>query len=434
MTPAGFAACSLRTVGPVIAPGGPWQNRPMPWRLFVFLLGGTLALLAGLVLIIRGSTSDVRDSVTRDNGSSSAPGPAAPGTGSARKKGVRLVRIGRFDSPLYVTSPPGDARRLFVVEQTGRIRVLVGGKRRAKPFLNLAGDITSGGEQGLLSMAFAPDYKKTGRFYVDFTDRNGNTRVQEFTRSKGNPNRADPSSRRQILFIQQPFPNHNGGLVLFGPDGYLYVGMGDGGSAGDPENRAQNLNSLLGKLLRIDPRPGASLSPPSNPFVGRAGRDEIYSYGLRNPWRFSFDHKTDDLYIGDVGQDSREEIDYAPRGTAAGKDYGWSCFEGKRRYNGSRSCPNPTPPVLDYGRGGGECSVTGGVVVRDSRLAALVGRYVYGDFCTGVLRSFRIVNGRATGDRRMGLDVPSLSSFGQDARGRVYATSLNGRVYRLSPR
>jgi glucose/arabinose dehydrogenase len=405
----------------------------MPWRLFLLLLGGTLALLAGLVLIIRIGKSEVRDSVKRDNGSGSAPG-ATPGTESSRKKGVRLVRIGRFDSPLFVTAPPGDGRRLFVVEQTGRIRVLVGGKRRARPFLNLARDITAGGEQGLLSMAFAPDYKKTGRFYVDFTDRNGNTRIQEFTRSKGSPDRADRGSRRQLLFIRQPYPNHNGGLVLFGPDGYLYVGMGDGGAAGDPENRAQNLNSLLGKLLRIDPRPGASVSPPSNPFVGRPGRDEIYAYGLRNPWRFSFDRKTRDLYIGDVGQDSREEIDYTARGTASGTDYGWSCFEGKRRYNGSRRCPNPVPPVLDYGRRGGECSVTGGVVVRDPRLAALAGRYVYGDYCTGVLRSFRIVNGKATGDRRVGLTVPSLSSFGQDARGRVYATSLNGAVYRLSPR
>jgi glucose/arabinose dehydrogenase len=405
----------------------------MPRRALVFLLVGTLAVLVGIVLIVRGGSSDGGGSATGPQGSGSATGAAAQGTES--RKGVRLVRIGRFDNPLYVTAPPGDRRRLFVVEQTGRIRVLVGGKRRAKPFLNLAGDITAGGEQGLLSMAFAPDYKKTGRFYVDFTDRNGNTRIQEFTRSKGSADRADKASRRQILFIQQPYPNHNGGLVLFGPDGYLYVGMGDGGSAGDPENRAQNLNSLLGKLLRIDPRPGAaSLSPPSNPFVGRPGRDEIYAYGLRNPWRFSFDRKTGDLYIGDVGQDSREEIDYAARGTASGKDYGWSCFEGKRSYNASRRCPNATPPVLDYGRSGGECSVTGGVVVRDTHLAALAGRYVYGDFCTGVVRSFRIANGKATGDRRVGLTVPSLSSFGQDARGRVYATSLNGPVYRLSPR
>jgi glucose/arabinose dehydrogenase len=407
----------------------------MRWRMFFLLLGVPTALLVAMVLVIRGGHSGVKDDV--GGGSSSRDGrstPATPGSESRRKRGVRLLRIGTFDSPVYVTAPPGDKRRLFVVEQTGRIRVMVRGKRRSRPFLNLAGDVVSGGEQGLLSMAFAPDYAKSGRFYVDFTDRKGDTRIQEFQRSKGNPNRADKGSRRQIMFVNQPYPNHNGGLLLFGPDGYLYVGMGDGGSAGDPQNRAQNLNSLLGKLLRIDPRPGASLAPASNPFAGKAGRDEIYAFGLRNPWRFSFDRKTRDLYIGDVGQDSREEIDYARRGTGAGRDYGWSCFEGKRRYDSSRRCPSPVPPVLDYGHAGGECSVTGGVVVRDPNLPALAGRFVYGDYCGGVVRSFRISRGKATGDRRTGLKVPNLSSFGEDARGRVYATSLNGPVYGLRAR
>jgi glucose/arabinose dehydrogenase len=403
----------------------------MRWRMFFLLLAVPTLLTVGLVLLIRAGRSDVHDRVTTNP--APGAGSAAPGSSSARK-GVRLARIGQFDNPVYVTAPPRDKRRLFIVEQTGRIQVMVGGKRRSQPFLNLSGDISSGGERGLLSMAFAPDYARTGRFYVDFTDRNGNTRVQEFRRSNGNPNVANRASRRQILFIQQPYPNHNGGLVLFGPDGYLYVGMGDGGSAGDPQNRAQNLDSLLGKLLRIDPRRGKPLAPSSNPFVGRAGRDEIWAYGLRNPWRFSFDRKTGDLYIGDVGQDAREEIDYAARGTGAGRDYGWSCFEGTRRYNSSRNCPNPTPPVLDYGRSGGECSVIGGVVVRYAPLAALAGRYVYGDLCTGKLRSLKIQGGKATGDRAVGLTVSSLSSFGEDARGRVYATSLDGPVYRLSPR
>jgi glucose/arabinose dehydrogenase len=401
----------------------------MGWRMFLLLLGGTVALLAGMVIVVHAITSD-EPAGPQAGGPAASPG--SPGAGTARK-GVRLARVGRFDSPVYVTTPPGDRRRLFVVEQAGRIRVLVGGKRRSKPFLDLSGDVSSGGERGLLSMAFAPDYARTGRFYVDFTDRSGNTRIQEFHRSAASPNRADRGSRRQVLFVGQPYPNHNGGLVLFGPDGYLYVGMGDGGSAGDPQNRAQNLDSLLGKILRIDPRPGARLAPPSNPFVGRPGRDEIYTYGMRNPWRFSFD-RNGDLYIGDVGQDTREEIDYARRGAAAGRDFGWSCWEGRRRYDVSRSCPNPVAPVLDYGRAGGECSVTGGMVVRDRALPALAGRYVYGDFCTGRLRSFQISGGRATDDRALGLTVPSLSSFGVDARGRVYATSLNGPVYRLRSR
>jgi glucose/arabinose dehydrogenase len=397
----------------------------MRWGMFFLLLGGTVVLLAGLVLGVRSITSGPQAPTAAP---SAAPSGAPAGASSKR---VRLARIGRFDNPLYVTAPPGDRRRVFVVEQTGRIRVLVGGKRRSTPFLDLSGDISSGGERGLLSMAFAPDYASTGRFYVDFTDRDGNTRVQEFRRSGSNPNRADRGTRRQVLFVHQPYPNHNGGLLLFGPDHFMYVGMGDGGSAGDPHNNAQNLNSLLGKILRIDPRPRAALSPSSNPFVGRPGRDEIYTYGMRNPWRFSFDRNTGDLYIGDVGQNSREEIDHARRGTAAGRDYGWSCWEGTRRYDISRTCPNATPPVLDYGHANGECSVTGGVVVRDRAVPALAGRYVYGDFCVGKLRSFRIQAGRATGDRAVGLTVPSLSSFGQDARGRVYVTSLNGPVYRL---
>ena len=270
-----------------------------------------------------------------------------------------------------------------------------------------------------------------------FTDRSGNERVQEFRRSSTSPNRADKSTRRELLLMADPYPNHNGGPLLFGPDGLLYIGTGDGGSAGDPENRAQNLNSLLGKILRIDPHSGPSgpySSPGSNPFVGRAGRDEIYAYGLRNPWRFSFDRRTGDLYIGDVGQDKFEEIDYARRGRARGRNYGWSCFEGRSPYDGSRSCPGATAPLLQYGRSGGECSVTGGVVVRDPALPALAGRYVYGDYCAGRIRSLRVRRGRATGDRGQNLRVDQLSSFGEDARGRVYATSLTGPVYRLRSR
>jgi glucose/arabinose dehydrogenase len=352
------------------------------------------------------------------------------------RRGVGLKRVGTFDEPTYVAAPPGDRRRVFVVEKTGRIRVLTSGKKASTPFLDLSGDVSNGGEQGLLSMAFAPDYARTGRFYVDFTDRNGDTRVQEFTRSRGNPNRANRASRRQVLFINQPFENHNGGLVLFGPDRLLYIGMGDGGSAGDPGNRAQNLDSLLGKILRIDPRRSGSApyrAPSSNPFVGRPGRDEIYAYGFRNPWRFSFDPNTGALYIGDVGQDRFEEVDYEPRGAARGRDFGWSCFEARHQFNSSRRCPNPVFPVLEYPLHPA-CAVTGGVVVRDRRLPALVGRYLYADFCDGDIRSFRISGRKATGGRALGLHVGSLSSFGEDASRRVYVTSLDGPVYRLAPK
>ncbi|MEX0993023.1 MAG: PQQ-dependent sugar dehydrogenase [Solirubrobacterales bacterium] len=391
------------------------------WLLLVAFVVPTLALGA-LVLALR----DGRDELAGSVGSVPSAGDRPVAVSRAR-----LSRIGTFTEPVYVTAPPGDTKRVFVVQQNGKIIVLAGGKRRT--FLDISGSIVHGGEQGLLSMAFAPDYSTSGRFYVDFTDRKGDTRIQEFKRSS-NPNRADVGSRRQVLSINQPFSNHNGGLVLFGPDKLLYVGMGDGGSAGDPRDNAQDMGSLLGKILRIDPTPakGKRYSVPgSNPFVGRAGRDEIYTFGMRNPWRFSFDPRNGDMYIADVGQGEWEEINYASRGAASGRDYGWSCREGRHTFDSSRRCPDPVDPVLEYSHAGGGCSVTGGVVVNDSRLPSLRGRYIYGDFCKGQLRSFKIVNGRATGDRSLGLHVDSLSSFGTDGRGRVYVTSLSGPVYRV---
>jgi glucose/arabinose dehydrogenase len=398
------------------------------------------ASLAGLMAMPAGcggkdaGRSPARTGVSTTSAPAQGSAPRADGRASARP--VRLERVGTFTEPLYVTAPPGDRKRVFVVEKGGKIQVLVNGRRARRPFLDLSGDVSNGGEQGLLSVAFAPDYRRTGRFYVDFTDRSGNTRVQEFRRSHNSPNRADRGSRRQVLFVRQPFENHNGGLVLFGPDKLLYVGLGDGGSEGDPGNRGQRLSTLLGKILRIDPRRSGAKryrSPRDNPFVGRPGRDEIYTYGMRNPWRFSFDSRTGDLYVGDVGGSRYEEIDYARAGTALGKNYGWSCFEGRHVFSSSRRCPNSVAPILEYGHGGGGCAVTGGVVVRDKGLGGLYGRYVYGDLCRGRLRSFRIAGGRATGDRALGLRVTSLSSFGEDARGRVYATSLDGPVYRLAP-
>jgi glucose/arabinose dehydrogenase len=404
----------------------------MRLRLLAVALG--FALVGAVVLVLTSDGDGDTGSTTQ------TPRPDRPASSSeaqASQQGVKLARVGNFDNPVYVTAPPGDKRRIFVVEQTGRIRVLVGGKLVGLPFLDLSNEVTAGGEQGLLSVAFSPSYARNGLFYVHFSDRNGNARVQEFKRSRRDPNRADKSTRRQLLFISDPFPNHNGGLNLFGPDGYLYIGLGDGGAAADPGNRAQNLETLFGKILRIDPRRSGSeryRSPRSNPFVGRAGRNEIYAYGLRNPWRFSFDRKTGDLYIGDVGQNRFEEVDYERRGAARGKNFGWSCFEGNSRFDSSRSCPRPTGPVLTYPLSGGRCAVTGGVVVRDPALPSLNGRYVYADFCGGDIRSFRISGGRATDDRSLELNVSQLSSFGEDAGGRVYVTSLSGTVYRLVPR
>lgn len=377
------------------------------------------------------------------------PGTAAaatrPGTGAraaAAAASVKLVKVGTFTSPLYVTAPPGDRRRIFVVQQGGAIRVVRAGKTLRAPFLDVGSLLGSSvGEQGLLSMAFAPDYARTRLFYVNYTDKQGKQRVVEYRASKSNPDRADAGSARTVLRYDGIEPNHNGGLLLFGPDRLMYMGTGDGGGANDQHGahgNAQDLGKLEGKLLRIDPRRSHGhpyTVPPSNPFVGRAGaRPEIYSYGLRNPWRFSFDRSTGDLVIGDVGQDKIEEIDFATKGAARGVNYGWRVFEGSSHNANypTESAPGAVFPVIELTHADGNCSVTGGYVVRDPKLAALAGRYVYGDFCKGELMSARLSAGAAADDRPLGLHVDQLSSFGEDAAGRVYAVSLGGPVYRLA--
>ena len=361
-----------------------------------------------------------------------APEPDGPEIGDGRG-GVELERIADLDQPLHLTQPPAGDDALYVVEQCGRIVRLAPG-REPSTFLDLAGEVSCGGEQGLLSVAFHPRYERNGRLYVNFTDTAGDTRVVEYRRADGGAT-ADPESGRELLGVPQPFSKHNGGLVLFGPDGHLYVGLGDGGSAGDPERTALDLDSLLGKLLRIDPRPGAGgpyRIPDANPFAGGGeGRPEIVAYGLRNPWRFSFDRETGELWIADVGQDALEEINGPIDDVDRGPSFGWSAFEGSRRFNEDQRAPDQVPPALEYSLDGPECAVTGGFVVRDPAVASLYGRYLYGDFCTGELRSFVPAGGDARGDRALGPEVPALSSFGEDAKGRVYATSLEGGVYRL---
>jgi glucose/arabinose dehydrogenase len=368
-----------------------------------------------------------------DGGGSDGEGTRLP-VGDGRG-GVELEEIGEFEQPLYVTQPEGEPD-LFVVEQTGRVMRLPGGEGEPEVFLDLSDRVSDGSEQGLLSVAFAPDYTTSGLFYVDYTDVDGDTRVVEY---RGNPSgeAADPHSARELLRVDQPFDNHNGGLVMFGPDGHLYVGLGDGGSGGDPQRNGQDLSTPLAKILRIDPRPsggGPYGIPADNPFSHETGaRPEIYSYGLRNPWRFSFDRETGDLWIGDVGQSAFEEIDGVSRGEGAGANFGWSAFEGEVRFNDDQTAPGHVPPVLTYGRELG-CSVTGGYVVRDPELPTLYGRYLYGDFCEGELRSFTARPGHeATDDRPLGPLVSALSSFGEDTTGHVYVTSLDGPVYRLVP-
>lgn len=398
------------------------------------LLATVLVVLATLALPACGSAETTTERTLVSPGGGAEP---------SAQSGVALKRIGNFSEPVYVTGAPGFPQLLFVVEQGGRIVVLKNGKRLAAPFLDIRGPVNDGGEQGLLSVAFPPDYARSKRFYVYYTAANGAITVDEFRR--GGATRALPGSRRNVIAIPHAEnENHNGGQLQFLGD-LLFFGTGDGGSGGDPPNNAQNKNVLLGKLLRIDPRPSGGQPysvPGSNPFVGKPGRDEIYSYGLRNPFRFSFDTVTGGqprIAIGDVGQNKIEEIDYTTVGRANGANFGWDAFEGFAPYTeDSGGTPDPggtVKPILAYPHSrGGSCSVTGGYVVADRSLRSLYRRYVYADFCEGQIRSLVPHLGRASDDKKLGLQVPAPSSFGEDTRHRLYVTSLEGPVYRFVPR
>jgi glucose/arabinose dehydrogenase len=325
--------------------------------------------------------------------------------------------VGGLSSPVYATAPRSEPGRLYIVEQGGLIRVLERGRLRPRPFLDVRRLITSGGERGLLSVAFHPDYARNHRFYVNYTDLNGDTRVVEY---RSNGRSALPRSARQLLFVKQPYPNHNGGQLQFGPDGKLYVGMGDGGSGGDPDDNGQNLSTRLAKLLRTDPL---------------RVKWEVAGYGLRNPWRFSFDRATGELYIGDVGQGAWEEIDYRPRGAPVA-NFGWARYEGNHEYKDvplGGSAPL-VAPVVEYSHEEG-CSVAGGYVYRGSAVPVARGRYFYGDSCSNKVWSIVVRDGRATDLRSEPLTVGGsgfgLVSFGEDARGEVYLVSIAGRIYRL---
>lgn len=356
---------------------------------------------------------------------------AAPAHGAD----ARLTRIGTFHSPVHVASPPEDASRIFVVERAGRVRLVLDGRVQRRPFLDIRRDVRASFEQGLLSIAFAPDYARSGRFYVHYSDRGGDIRVREFRRST--EQLARRSSGRTVLRIEHSrHPNHYGGQLQFGPDGLLYISTGDGGGAGNPLRTAQNRQSLLGKILRIDPRRRGRrpyTTPRTNPFRGRSGRPEVYAYGLRNPWRFSFDRARGDIVIGDVGQNRFEEIDFERRGGARGANFGWNVFEGRSRFRAG-SAPGHEPPVLQRSHAAGWCSIIAGHVVRDPRLPALAGRFLYGDFCRAEISSVLLGSRGARSDRGTGLRVDAPSSFGEDAAGRVYVASLRGPVHRLDPR
>ena len=391
------------------------------------------ALLAALACAI--SLSACGSSSARELPAVTSSAAAAPAAG-----GVKLVSVGKFNLPLYVTAPPKDLRRVMVVQQGGRISVVRDGKTLSKPFLDISSRVTAGGEQGLLGLAFAPNYAKSGLFYVYFTRRDGKQEVAELRRATSD--RANAGSIRSVLVMDDPEANHNGGQLNFGPDGLLYIGTGDGGGGGDQHGtigNAQNLGSLLGKILRIDPRRSGSKAysvPASNPFVGRAGaRREVYSYGLRNPWRFSFDRVAGDLIIGDVGESAVEEIDFTTIEQARGGNFGWRVREGNRQFS-DESVDGAIEPVIVRTHDEGWCSVTGGYVVRDPALSSLRGKYLYGDFCKGLINGARLSSSGSSGNARVaGLpQIAALSSFGEDARGRIYVVSLGGAVSRIAAR
>jgi glucose/arabinose dehydrogenase len=381
-----------------------------------------LVLVAAAALALGGCSSDETAPVeTTGTGSDTEGETTTEETTTEAARGaprVRLVRVlNDVSAPTHLAAAPGEPGRLYVVEQEGRIVIVERRRVLARQFLDIVDLVQSGGEQGLLSVAFHPDYQSSRLFYVDYTDVNGDTRVVEYRARRG----GDPTRTRELLFVEQPYANHNGGQLVFGPDGRLYVGMGDGGSAGDPENRAQDLGDRLGKLLSID--------------VDDAGGSwRLEAYGLRNPWRFSFDRATGDLYIADVGQGEWEEIDYWPAGNPGLLNFGWDVFEGNHGYEDKE--PNGrgrlVPPIAEYDHSLG-CSVTGGFVYRGEEIPDARGHYFYGDYCSGYVWSFAVRDGKATDHKRHPFQVQSLSSFGEDGRGELYLLSLDGEIFRLAP-
>lgn len=348
---------------------------------------------------------------------------------------IDLVEVADgLSAPVHLTAPDGDDR-LFVVEKQGRIRIVDGGQVLAAHFLDISALVSNGGEQGLLSLAFHPDYSTNGYFYVYYTDVGGDTKVVRYAVS-GDPNVADPASAKPILTVAQPYTNHNGGLISFGPDGMLYIGLGDGGSGGDPDNHGQNLGTLLGSILRLDVDGGDPYAIPSdNPFVGDASAlDEIWAYGLRNPWRYAFDVVDGVIYIADVGQNTWEEIN-AESATQGGVNYGWRIMEGTSCYNPSDcSSSGLTQPIVQYANGVDGCAVVGGYAYRGAAISGRGGTYFYSDNCSGWIRSFLLDSGEPTEETEWDVgNIGGVLSFGEDGFGELYVLTVGGTVLQFVP-
>jgi glucose/arabinose dehydrogenase len=403
----------------------------------------TLAAMLA-ILVVTGCAGSGNTSQPKATGTAaSTPTPSGP---SADNGSFKFTRIASgLQSPVYLTGAGDGSGRIFIVEQTGRIRIVKNGGLLPAPFLDIRSLVESGGERGLLSVAFHPQFKTNGIFIVDYTRASntpanvGDTVIARYRVTSPTADVADRASGQTLMTIDQPQPNHNGGLVKFGPDGYLYVGMGDGGAGGDvgsghaPEGNGQSVKTLLAKILRIGvAATGPYTVPAGNPHLGQGSRPEIWAYGVRNPWRFSFDRATGDLYIADVGQNAWEEIDFQPSAGTGGVNYGWPLWEGEHRYRAGPARPGDTKPIAEYSHVGGACSVTGGYVYRGAKIPALSGFYIFGDYCNGRLWTLVKFGGawRLSALR----DTPySISSFGEDEAGELYLVDHVGTVYRFDP-
>ncbi len=337
--------------------------------------------------------------------------------------------------PVYLTHA-GD-NRLFIVERPGTFRIIQNGELLPEPFLDISDRAKPGAERGLLSVAFHPNYAENGTFFVNYTDSEGNTIISRFLVTD-NPNLADAASELKLLTIPQPFPNHNGGLVKFGPDGYLYVGMGDGGGAGDSLEHGQNGNTLLGAMLRVDVDGSNAEAnyaiPADNPFVDSKSRNEIWAIGVRNPWRFSFDRETGDLMMADVGQGEKEEINFQPAASSGGENYGWNILEGSDCYNNDTCDDSGTVlPIYEYGHENGRCSITGGYIYRGQQFPSLTGNYFFGDYCSGEIWALTPANNNSWSAQYLIDTDLNIASFGEDVSGEIYVIDLKGGIYQIQP-
>jgi glucose/arabinose dehydrogenase len=405
------------------------SSRRLPLSFAVLVALATAGGLVGAACSDNGGSSSSSPRTTSTPTPATTPG-GNPQLGAAN---VKLTPIASLEDPTSFATRQGDSS-LYVAEQVGRVRAVRDGQLDAAPALDITADVGSGGERGLLGLDFSRDGT---RLYVHYTNRDGDTRVDEYT-MQGNA--ADVGSRRQLLAVEQPQPNHNGGELSFGPDGLLYLGLGDGGGAGDsgsghaPGGNGQSLDTLLGKILRIDPTPSGGRQytiPPGNPYANGGGQPEIWAYGLRNPWKFSWDRETEDMWIADVGQNAWEEVDFLPAGEGAGANFGWNRLEGNHEFQGQ--APNGAiPPIHEYPLNG-TCAAIGGYVYRGSKIPDLTGAYVYTDYCESTIRALVERGGRVVDQRDLGVQGTQVTAFGEDQDGELYVLSQADGLQRIDP-